>query len=138
MPLTKIDHYAIRTSKLEETKTFYEALGLVDGKRPNFPFKGHWLYLDGEALVHLIFADPKKPAGLEEYPGETQGMAKNLFGSGSVDHLAFRATDASKLKKELEDRKIAFTEREVPDMKLFQIFAKDPNNIEIEINYYQK
>ena len=137
MPLTNIDHYAIRTSKLEETKTFYEALGLVDGKRPNFPFKGHWLYLDGVALVHLIFADPKKPAGLEEYPGETQGMAKNLFGSGSVDHLAFRATDASKLKKELEDRKIAFTEREVPDMKLFQIFAKDPNNIEIEINYYQ-
>ena len=137
MPLTKIDHYAIRTSKLEETKTFYEALGLVDGKRPNFPFKGHWLYLDGVALVHLIFADPKKPAGLEEYPGETQGMAKNLFGSGSVDHLAFRATDASKLKKELEDRKIAFTEREVPDMRLFQIFAKDPNNIEIEINYYQ-
>ena len=137
MPLTKIDHYAIRTSKLEETKTFYEALGLVDGKRPNFPFKGHWLYLGGVALVHLIFADPKKPAGLEEYPGETQGMAKNLFGSGSVDHLAFRATDASKLKKELEDRKIAFTEREVPDMKLFQIFAKDPNNIEIEINYYQ-
>ena len=136
MPLTKIDHYAIRTSKLEETKTFYEALGLVDGKRPNFPFKGHWLYLDGVALVHLIFADPKKPAGLEEYPGETQGMAKNLFGSGSVDHLAFRATDASKLKKELEDRKIAFTEREVPDMHLFQIFLKDPNNISIEINYY--
>ena len=137
MPLTKIDHYAIRTSKLEETKTFYEALGLVDGERPNFPFKGHWLYLDGVALVHLIFADPKKPAGLEEYPGETQGMAKNLFGSGSVDHLAFRATDASRLKKRLEDLNIAFTEREVPDMKLFQIFAKDPNNIEIEINYYQ-
>ena len=137
MPLTKIDHYAIRTSKLEETKTFYEALGLVDGKRPNFPFKGHWLYLDGVALVHLIFADPKKPAGLEEYVSETQGMAKHLLGSGSVDHLAFRATDASKLKKELEDRKIAFTEREVPDMRLFQIFAKDPNNIEIEINYYQ-
>ena len=137
MPLTNIDHYAIRTSKLEETKTFYEALGLVDGKRPNFPFKGHWLYLGRVALVHLIFADPKKPGKLEEYPGEAKGMAKNLSGSGSVDHLAFRATDASDLKKRLEDHNIAFTEREVPDMKLFQIFAKDPNNIEIEINYYQ-
>ena len=137
MPLTKIDHYAIRTSKLEETKTFYEALGLVDGKRPNFPFAGHWLYLDGVALVHLIFADPKKPDGWEDYLSEAKGMAKNLSGSGSVDHLAFRATDASRLKKRLEDLNIAFTEREVPDMKLFQIFAKDPNNIEIEINYYQ-
>ena len=52
MPLTNIDHYAIRTSKLEETKAFYEVLGLVDGKRPNFPFKGHWLYLGEVALVH--------------------------------------------------------------------------------------
>ena len=137
MPLTNIDHYAIRTSKLEETKTFYEALGLVNGKRPNFPFKGHWLYLDGVALVHLIFADPKKPGGLGEYHGEAQGVAKNTSKSGSVDHLAFRATDASDLKKRLEDRNIEFTEREVPDMKLFQIFAKDPNNIDIEINYYQ-
>ena len=136
MPLTNIDHYAIRTSKLEETKAFYEVLGLVDGKRPNFPFKGHWLYLGEVALVHLISADPKKPGGLEEYLGEAEG-GKNLLGSGSVDHLAFRATDANALKQRLEDQNIAFTEREVPNMQLFQIFAKDPNNITIEINYYQ-
>jgi hypothetical protein len=54
-----------------------------------------------------------------------------------VDHLAFRATDANALKQRLEDQNIAFTEREVPNMQLFQIFAKDPNNITIEINYYQ-
>ena len=136
MPLTNIDHYAIRTSKLEETKAFYEALGLVDGKRPNFPFNGHWLYLGEVALVHLISADPNKPGGLEEYLGEAEG-GKTLLGSGSVDHLAFRATDANALKQRLEDQNIAFTEREVPNMQLFQIFAKDPNNITIEINYYQ-
>jgi catechol 2,3-dioxygenase-like lactoylglutathione lyase family enzyme len=137
MPLTNIDHYAIRTCKLEETKAFYEVLGLVDGKRPNFPFKGHWLYLGEVALVHLISDDPNKPGGLEEYLGEAEGGTKNLSGSGSVDHLAFRATDASALKKRLEKQNIAFTEREVPNMRLFQIFAKDPNNIMIEINYYQ-
>ena len=136
MPLTNIDHYAIRTPKLEETKAFYEVLGLVDGKRPNFPFKGHWLYLGEVALVHLISADPNKPGGLEEYLGEAEGD-KTLLGSGSVDHLAFRATDANALKQRLEDQNIAFTEREVPNMQLFQIFAKDPNNITIEINYYQ-
>ena len=137
MPLTNIDHYAIRTSKLEETKAFYEVLGLVDGKRPNFPFKGHWLYLGEIALVHLISADPNKPGGLEEYLGEAEG-SKNLLGSGSVDHLAFRATAANALKQRLEEQNIAFTEREVPNMQLFQIFAKDPNNILIEINYYQQ
>ena len=138
MPLTNIDHYAIRTSKLEETKAFYEVLGLVDGKRPNFPFKGHWLYLGEVALVHLISADPNKLGDLEEYLGKAEDGAKNISGSGSLDHLAFRATDASELKKRLEDQKIAFTEREVPNMKLFQIFANDPNSITVEINYYQK
>ena len=86
--------------------------------------------------MHLISADPNKPGGLEEYLGKAEGD-KTLLGSGSVDHLAFRATDANALKQRLEDQNIAFTEREVPNMQLFQIFAKDPNNITIEINYYQ-
>ena len=136
MPLTNIDPYAIRTSKLEATKALYEVLGLVDGKRPNFPFKAHWLTLGAVALVHLISADPNKPGGLEENLGKAEGD-NALLGSGSVDHLAFRATDANALKQRLEDQNIAFTEREVPNMQLFQIFAKDPNNITIEINYYQ-
>lgn len=137
MPLTNIDHFAIRTFKLSETKAFYEVLGLVDGKRPNFPFKGHWLYLGEVALVHVISVDPNKPDGLKEYLGEAENGAKHLCGSGSVDHIAFRATDAGELKQRLKRQNIIFTEREVPDMQLFQIFAKDPNNISVEINYYQ-
>ena len=137
MPLTNIDHYAIRTSKLEETKTFYEVLGLVDGERPNFPFKGHWLYLGEFALIHLISAEPDKQNKLDEYFGAEKKGKGGLNGSGSVDHLAFRATNAEQLKKRLKEHNIPFKEREVPDMQLFQIFAEDPNKITIEINYYQ-
>ena len=60
-----------------------------------------------------------------------------MDGSGSVDHLAFRATNADQLKTKLEEHNVSYTQREVPNMKLFQIFVQDPNKITIEINYYQ-
>ena len=137
MPLTKIDHYAIRTSKLEETKAFYELLGLVDGERPNFPFAGYWLYLGDSALVHLISKDQ---GDINSYFGNSDEMSEGSNrsdGSGSVDHLAFRATNAEQLKTKLEEHNVSYTQREVPNMKLFQIFVQDPNKITVEINYYQ-
>ncbi|GIS16551.1 MAG: hypothetical protein CM15mP117_19830 [Alphaproteobacteria bacterium] len=137
MPLTKIDHYAIRTNKLEETKAFYELLGLVDGERPNFPFAGYWLYLGDIALVHLISEDQGDINSYFGYSDEISGGYNSSDGSGSVDHLAFRATNADQLKTKLEEHNVSYTEREVPNMKLFQIFVQDPNKITIEINYYQ-
>ena len=137
MPLTKIDHYAIRTNKLEETKAFYELLGLVDGERPNFPFAGYWLYLGGIALVHLISDDQGDINNYFGYSDKISEDYNSSDGSGSVDHLAFRATNADQLKTKLEEHNVSYTQREVPNMKLFQIFVQDPNKITIEINYYQ-
>ena len=57
-------------------------------------------------------------------------------GSGSIDHLAFRATNPEELKKTLENRKVKYKENEVPGLGLLQIFAKDPHDITVEINYY--
>ena len=65
MPLTKIDHYAIRTNKLEETKAFYELLGLVDGERPNFPFAGYWLYLGDIAISFEIIDRRSKSSSFD-------------------------------------------------------------------------
>lgn len=137
MPLTNIDHYAIRTNKLEETKAFYELLGLVEGERPNFPFKGYWLYLDNVSLVHLIYSEHNQSALEDEYLGNLKKGEKDMHGSGSIDHIAFRATNAKQLKIKLEMHNIPFRQREVPNMNLFQIFLEDPNRITVEINYYQ-
>jgi catechol 2,3-dioxygenase-like lactoylglutathione lyase family enzyme len=55
MPIDRIDHYAIRTEKLEETRDFYvDIVGLKEGPRPKFGFAGHWLYCGYTALIHLI------------------------------------------------------------------------------------
>ena len=136
MPLEKIDHCAIRTLKMRETKEFYEALGLIDGPRPEFPFPGHWMYAGDIPIVHLVGIDPDNPDGLYNYLG-TQKVAF-LDGSGSIDHLAFRASNPDELKKTLNDRNVKYKENEVPNLGLLQIFAQDPNDITVEINYYDQ
>lgn len=135
MSVSGLDHYAIRTLKLSATRDFYvEAMGMEDGERPDFPFPGHWLYLGGQALVHLIGIDPDDTSGLERHLGHTDPATLN--GSGAVDHLAFRGNDAVEQMARLKARGIAYRENRVPGMDLFQIFIEDPNEITVELNFF--
>ena len=106
-----------------------------DGDRPDFPFPGAWLYVDGTAVVHLVGVDPADPAGLQEYLGGNID-AESLTGSGSFDHIAFRAKDPDVLVRRLKNKGYPFRERKVPSMDLFQVFVEDPNGITIELNYW--
>ena len=135
MALTSLDHCSIRTAKLDETRDFYvDVLGMEDGDRPNFPFPGNWLYVDGHAAVHLVGVDPDDPTGLEEYLGAVD--VAELDGSGAFDHLAFRAEDPGRLSERLKRLDVPYRERKVPNMDLFQIFLEDPNGITVELNYF--
>lgn len=135
MGITRLDHYAVRTLKLAETKDFYvDLLGLEDGARPAFPFPGHWLYIGETPVVHLVGIDPQDPSGLEDYLGPVE--VSSLDGSGSVDHLAFRAEQPEALIKRLKKAGQPYRERQVPDMDLYQIFVDDPNGIPVELNYF--
>ena len=135
MPLEQIDHYAIRTSKLEESREFYEdLLGLSVGDRPEFPFPGHWLYIGDHPVVHLVGIDEDDPQGLYDYLGVDE--LGEVTGGGAVDHVAFVASDAAGLKAKLETVNLPFRERTVPNLNLKQIFVEDPNEITVELNYY--
>lgn len=136
MSLSTLDHYSIRTVKLDETRDFYvDLLGMIDGDRPDFDFPGNWLYVDGKPVVHLVGVDPDDPSGLIEYLGGDIDTAK-LDGSGAFDHVAFRAKDPESLMVRLQARGVRYRERKVPDLDLFQIFIEDPNGITIELNYF--
>ena len=138
MALSTLDHCSIRTIKLEETRAFYEdLLGLHVGPRPDFDFPGHWLYLGDRPVVHLVGIDPDDPLGLEAYLGGSIDPADLETGSGAFDHLAFRAQDAASLRSKLDAAGLDYREREVPNMKLFQIFLEDPNGITVELNYFE-
>ena len=138
MSLNSLDHCSIRTVKLQETRDFYvDMLGMHDGDRPEFPFPGNWLYVDGHAVVHLVGVDPDDPSGLMEYLGGDTS-AEALDGSGAFDHIAFRAKDPETLRERLKSNGYPYRERKVPNMDLFQIFVEDPNGIMVELNYWDE
>ena len=138
MSLSSLDHCSIRTVKLEETRDFYvNMLGMVDGDRPDFPFPGAWLYVDGVAVVHIIGVDPDDSSGLASHLGGEMS-ADALIGSGAIDHIAFRAKDPKILMTHLKETRYEYREREVPSMNLFQVFIEDPNGITIELNYWDE
>ena len=131
MALELLDHYSIRTAKLEQTRAFYvEVLGLTEGYRPTFDFPGHWLYCGSRAVVHLIGANAE---GTTAFLGERDVSASNS--TGALDHIAFRATDLKTMHGTLEARQIQRKERTIPDLDLHLVFIEDPNGITIELNY---
>ncbi len=137
MALTGLDHCAIRTGDLAATRDFYvDVLGLEDGDRPPFAFPGHWLYIGGRPVVHLIGLDKDGSRGLVDYMGEDRNQA--LTGTGAVDHLAFTAGDLDGMRRNLKKLGVDTREREVPDLHLHQIFVVDPNGVTVEINFPTK
>lgn len=135
MGLRRLDHYSIRTPRLDETRRFYaDIMGLTEGARPPFPFPGAWMYQAGDAVVHIVGYDPNDAEGLKGYLGD-----KELAGSGTgtIDHVAFTADDLPAMQARLKASGLPFREREVPSLGLHQVFVEDPNGVTIELNYPQ-
>ena len=126
MPADQLEHFTIRCKNLETTRDFYrEYLGLEAGPRPNFPFKGYWLYLGGVPVVHLV----------EETDAAAAGARGQHHSTGGLDHIAFRASDFEATAARLKRGDIRFRETSVPDFGLRQIFLRDPDGIQIELNF---
>ena len=136
MTLHTLDHCSIRTLDLPASREFYvDVLGMDEGDRPDFPFPGVWLYLGDHPVIHLVGIDPDDNSGLIGYLGGDVDPDA-LDGAGSLDHIAFCATDAPGLIERLKKNNVPFRERMVPNMDLSQIFVEDPNGITLELNYF--
>ena len=73
----KLDHATIVTENLESARRFLGAIvGLSEGPRPPFSVSGHWLYANGQPVIHLI-EEPTAPAATSASP--------------RIDHVALRA-----------------------------------------------
>lgn len=131
---TSLDHCAIRTTRLEESRRFYEGLlGLEVGPRPDLPVPGYWLY-DGERpVVHLIELPETaredvfgEPLTADSAPGVRNG----------VDHLAFRVVGLDATRGRLQDAGLAYKEMAIAQLRLTQLFVRDPNGITAELNFF--
>ena len=134
MPISRLDHYSIRTTDLAATERFYtEVIGFTVGPRPTFPFPGVWLYHNDIAVVHVVGVDPNDSEGLKAYLGDkTLG---DEAGTGTIDHVAFVGTDVEAMRARFRTVGVAYRDRTVPMMNLEQIFVDDPNGVTIELNF---
>ncbi|HWA68250.1 MAG TPA: VOC family protein [Rhizomicrobium sp.] len=132
MAVQALEHVTIRCAQLQRTRDFYvELMGLREGARPDFPFRGHWLYLGDVPVVHLVEASDSAGAwGRDEIV-----IPKAADGTGSFDHVAFRGDDFAAMRARLAAAGIAFKERLVPGGALSQLFVPDPEGVLVEINF---
>ena len=120
MAIRNIDHINIGTDRLEETRAFFrDALGLVDGWRPPFAFGGAWMYIGDAAVVHLV--DLK--------------TGKRPCDEAALDHFAFAIDDWDGARGRLDAAGVKYRATDVPGAPIKQIFLRDPNGVNIELNY---
>ena len=134
MALKTFEHVLILADDVDKTKDFYvDILGLEVGYRPDFPFKGYWLYLKENkkaACIHLAMR--KQDTGQDYYIGKKDDVKS---GSGAIDHVAFNADDIKGMKSKLDKISMDYTHRKVPGFPLEQLFIDDPDGVKVELNY---
>tara|TARA_B100001093_G_scaffold210994_1_gene202539 strand:- start:2056 stop:2472 length:417 start_codon:yes stop_codon:yes gene_type:complete len=134
MALKTFEHVLILADDVDKTKDFYvDILGLEVGYRPDFPFKGYWLYLKENkkaACIHLAMR--KQDTGQGYYIGKKDVVES---GSGAIDHVAFNADDIESMMSKLDGISMEYTHRKVPGFPLEQLFLNDPDGVKVELNY---
>lgn len=120
MTIRGINHINIGTDRIEETRAFFrDALGLSEGWRPNFGVPGAWLYAGDVAVVHLVeLKRGKRPSD-----------------EAALDHFAFEIDDYDGALDRIRKAGVEHRAVEVPGAPIRQIFLRDPNGVNIELNY---
>lgn len=120
MAIRGVDHINIGTQHLEETVAFFQdAIGLELGWRPDFPFGGAWLYAGDTAVVHLVAL----PA------------AKLPSSEAALDHFALRIDDYDAAIARLDAAGVRYRAVDIGGTAIRQINVRDPNGVNIELNY---
>ena len=133
MPLTYMEHFLLQTEDIEATKDWYvKILGFRVGPAPDFKFPVYWLYLGDRDVLHITTGGKNVSENRKKYVGQQSDAAT---GTGVIDHVGFRTTGLHEMIEHLTKHKIDFTERQVNDQGLYQLFLFDPNGVKIELNF---
>ena len=131
--MSHIEHFLIQTADMAATRDWYvRVLGMRVGPHPDFKFPVCWLYLGDTDIVHITEGGKDVSENRKRYLGQ---QSDAVHGSGAVDHIAFRCTGLREMLEHLKREKVDFTQRQVNDQGLFQLFLLDPNGVKIELNF---
>ena len=124
MPVQRFNHFNLRAPQplLQKIRDFYvNVLGMKEGWRPPFPFPGHWLYLEEDAVLHLVEAPSDSPAP--------------SLAVGTFDHVAFSFTGFVEFVARLRIMGLDYRKVSVPGTTQQQLFVKDPAGNGVEFNF---
>jgi hypothetical protein len=93
------------------------AIHLLNRETAHFP--GAWLYSASHPVLHL-----------NDISGTDQ---QQRLDSGVIDHIAFGSLGFEVMKQHLTGKGVRYRVNQVPSSTRWQIFFRDPNNVEIEL-----
>ena len=120
-----LNHVNIRTKNLIDMIDWYEKiLNLVNGPRPNFEFNGAWLYMNENAIVHLI-DDPKSI----KYNKHQQ-----------LEHFALSSVGLDDFLNHITKNNVKYFCGILPQFgtKLVNIYDFDGNHIHVDFNWHER
>lgn len=115
----QLDHVTIVAPDCAPLRHFFvHVAGMHEGARPAFGVGGHWLYLHGRPVLHLIerpgAAAPAAPLSAA-LPATGDGMAP-----ARIDHLALRVDSAAQWQALLQRLRQAQIPYQLSDMRALQ------------------
>ena len=121
MQVAALDHVNIETEDVDGTARFYaEILGLTSGKRPEFGRPGHWMYANGQPVIHLITPDP----------GNAMVTGSH---DAAISHFALRIENYDDAMAHLDRHGIGYQKADVSGTAMRQLFFDDPNGVLVEL-----
>jgi catechol 2,3-dioxygenase-like lactoylglutathione lyase family enzyme len=132
MPITRFDHYTVRSADVDASWRFYEqVLGLSVRKREGFSVPAFIVSAGDTEVVHVFQATPEVDAALSQisYPA-SEAMT---WRTGRLQHVEFWATGLAEMKQRWQQQGTQFTERTLPDKH--QVGLSDPDQIIVNLNF---
>jgi catechol 2,3-dioxygenase-like lactoylglutathione lyase family enzyme len=134
MPVMGLDHVNIRSADPQSTLAFFRdvlqmRVGPPPGMKVTESYKGGWVFdPEDRALVHV--------GGLDTpYPSDAKMPFAEGQGGGAVHHVALACADFEGMRERLRARELEFAESDYPNMRLRQLFVREPNGVLLELNF---
>jgi catechol 2,3-dioxygenase-like lactoylglutathione lyase family enzyme len=132
MPITRFDHYTVRSADVDASWRFYEGvLGLSVRERTGFSVKAYIASAGETEVVHCFQATPEVDAAIKQisYPA-TEAMH---WKTARIQHVEFWATGWADLKARWDRDGVKYVERTLPDKH--QVGVTDPDDIVVNLNF---
>lgn len=132
MQVNALDHVNVITDRLAETCAFYVSLlGLEqrDAPPPLTPQNAQWLYdRQGRAVLHINSTDCPRTYDRAVEPGRV---------TGAIHHVALNCSGHATVAERIAAMGLQARHNVVAAIGLKQIFVADPNNVLLELNFFE-